>query len=225
MDRLRTVARDPWTTVGVACVLGFLAVAAVVNGRPTVLADAPVIDVVRSLPIPIASWDAVTQAGGRLLIVVGAALVLGLIAVGRMRMALVVAVALVAATLFTDGMKDLVARPRPPDPVSGADGYSFPSGHALNSTVTYGIAALLAWRSAMPRRARFAVAAALVLLIALVGLSRIALGVHYPSDVVAGWLAGTAVVSVVAIVDAADRRARAAARAPRSARAPADRTG
>jgi undecaprenyl-diphosphatase len=113
----------------------------------------------------------------------------------------VVAVALVGATLFTDVVKDLIARLRPPDPVLGpASGYSFPSGHTLNSTVTYGLVALYAWRSHLALAARRVAVAILAAIPFLVGLSRIALGVHYPSDVLGGWLAGMAVVfTVVAI--------------------------
>jgi undecaprenyl-diphosphatase len=205
MDRRTSPARDPWSIVDIACALAFIAVAAIVNGQGTVFLDEPVISVVRGLPVPVEAWRAITQAGGWLLVPVGAALVLGLVAAGRARMALVVAVALIAAALFTDLAKDWVARPRPPDPVADAGGYSFPSGHTLNSTVTYGIAALLVWRSSLPRGVRIGVAAALVVLIAIVGLSRIALGVHYPSDVVAGWLAGTVIVAIVALADRADR--------------------
>ena len=209
MDRRISPARDPWSIVGIACALGFFAVAAIVNGQGTVFLDAPVIDIVRGLPVPVDVWRAITQAGGWLLVAVGATLVLGLVATGRARMALVVAIALVAASVFTEMAKDWVARPRPADPVAEAGGYSFPSGHTLNSTVVYGIAALLVWRSSLPRGVRVGVAAALVVLVGCVGLSRIALGVHYPSDVVAGWLAGTVLVSLVALADRADRESRA----------------
>lgn len=66
--------------------------------------------------------------------------------------------------------------------------YSFPSGHAMGS-VTLGVAAtLLCWHS----RWRWPVFAAASVFIALVGMSRIYLGVHYPSDILAGWAAGTA---------------------------------
>jgi undecaprenyl-diphosphatase len=208
MDRRISSARDPWSIVGIACALGVVAVAALVNGQGTVFLDAPVIDVVRGLPVPVDVWRAITQAGGWLLVAVGATLVLGLVATGRARMALVVAIALVAASLFTETAKDWVARPRPPDPVAEAGGYSFPSGHTLNSTVVYGTAALMVWRSALPRGVRVGVSAALVALIACVGLSRIALGVHYPSDVVAGWLAGMVFVSLVALADRVDRESR-----------------
>ena len=58
--------------------------------------------------------------------------------------------------------------------------------------------ALLVWRSALPVWARRATVIVLALLVGIIGLSRIALGVHYPSDVLGGWLAGLAIVATVA---------------------------
>lgn len=75
-------------------------------------------------------------------------------------------------------------------------GYSFPSGHAMTGLVFYGMLAyrLLCTAQKNEKRAtQFRVAAAfLCILIFLIGLSRIYLGVHYPSDVLAGWLLGGA---------------------------------
>ena len=209
MDARPTFLRDPWTAVAALSALGFFAIAHVINGQGTVWLDAPVASVARGLPVPVEIWLAITQAGGLFLVLVGAALVVALVALRRPRLAVTVALALVAAFLLTAEVKVFVGRPRPPDPVAPYEGYSFPSGHTLNATVTYGIAALLLWRSDLSPRVRLVAAGALVALIAAVGLSRIALGVHYPSDVVAGWLAGTAIVGVVALADTADR-ARAA---------------
>jgi membrane-associated phospholipid phosphatase len=96
-------------------------------------------------------------------------------------------------------LKVLVSRARPAfdRPVAHVSGYSFPSGHAVNSFLCTGVLLLvfLAVLSATGRRLAYALGAAVVL---LVGFDRVALGVHYVSDVVAGWivalacLAGTA---------------------------------
>lgn len=89
------------------------------------------------------------------------------------------------------------ARPSFPEPVASASGYSFPSGHALNSMLCVGIL-ILVFLPVLSRAGKvvaYVVGAALVL---LTGYDRVALGVHYVSDVVAGWvvalatLAGTA---------------------------------
>ena len=96
-------------------------------------------------------------------------------------------------------LKLLVERSRPvfPEPVASASGYSVPSGHALNSMLVVGIMLLvfLPVLSTVGRVVAYTAGAALVL---FTGYDRIALGVHYVSDVLAGWvvalatLAGTA---------------------------------
>lgn len=99
-----------------------------------------------------------------------------------------------AGGLVGVGMKDAVARARPvlPDPVAAAPGYSFPSGHALNSALCCGILLVVATVAA-PRAWRQVVAIGAVL-VALTGFDRVALGVHFASDVLAGWCTAAAVV-------------------------------
>ncbi|WP_433493075.1 phosphatase PAP2 family protein [Nocardia grenadensis] len=89
-------------------------------------------------------------------------------------------------------VKELVARLRPvvETPVYRSDGWSFPSGHAMSSLVCYGIL-LLVFAPVLHTRARRVVTGCALLLVAAVGLSRIALGVHYLTDVLAGWLLGS----------------------------------
>jgi len=79
-------------------------------------------------------------------------------------------------------------------------GYSFPSGHALVSCSFYGVLAAFAAARAPSRAWRWIYRAAAGLLIAAIGLSRIYLGVHYPSDVLAGYAA--AVVWVLSVASA-----------------------
>ena len=102
-----------------------------------------------------------------------------------------VAVTGVGLGVLNWGTKALVDRVRPvvDAPVADAPGLSFPSGHAMGSTVTYGVL-LLVFLPAVPPRWRRAVIRAVVALVLVVGLTRIGLGVHYPSDVVAGWVFG-----------------------------------
>lgn len=72
-------------------------------------------------------------------------------------------------------------------------GYSFPSGHAMISLAFYGMLAYLLWLNLRTRsRQAWVPAVALVSLALLIGLSRIYLGVHYPSDVIGGFAAGGA---------------------------------
>ncbi|MEY9872234.1 membrane-associated phospholipid phosphatase [Streptacidiphilus sp. MAP12-33] len=100
--------------------------------------------------------------------------------------------------------KDAVARPRPalPQPVSTATGWAFPSGHAMTAATVIPLFVVVAWphlRLPVTRVLTAVVAAAFVL---LVSWTRIGLGVHWPSDVVAGWLlAGFTLCAVTAATD------------------------
>jgi undecaprenyl-diphosphatase len=124
---------------------------------------------------------------------------------------------LVAATagtaLVVQVAKDLVGRHRPPTVgrLVGAGGAAFPSGHTAQAISCFGALAFVAWRLGTPRRVLvvgLTVAAAIVL---AVGWSRVYLGVHWPSDVLGGWLLGATVLLVAVGVSLAWER-----RAPRT---------
>ena len=105
------------------------------------------------------------------------------------------------------GFKALVGRARPAEGVVAATGFSFPSGHATASAVFYGMTVYLAWRLVRRRVVRRTVAVLAAITVVAVGLSRVYLNVHYLSDVVAGWAAGTAwLATVLLVADAAERR-------------------
>ena len=196
-----TQRRDPWPAVGIGCTIAFLVVAVLVARRGGLPFDEPITAWLHGLPLPIGFWEACTSLGGAFLILVGAAFVVAALLAGRPRLAVIVAVTLIASALFTDLVKDYIARPRPPGVgVVPETGYSFPSGHTLNSTATYGLLAFVAWRSRLPQAIRVAAVIVGVTVPILVGLSRIALGVHYPSDVLGGWLAGIAFVAFGAVL-------------------------
>jgi membrane-associated phospholipid phosphatase len=100
--------------------------------------------------------------------------------------------ALGGAALLNQLLKGLFARPRPTlsDPLLLESGYSFPSGHAMGSLILYGVLAYFAVIALSNRGARAVVILAATLLVLLIGFSRMYLGVHYVSDVVAGYAAG-----------------------------------
>jgi membrane-associated phospholipid phosphatase len=104
------------------------------------------------------------------------------------------------------------ARPHFTHPVAQSSGNSFPSGHAMTSMAAFALLILLVVRVVHRTVLRVAVTAVSVIAVALVGYSRIALGVHYVSDVLAGWLLGLAWVVACdwvinrRSVQAADRR-------------------
>jgi membrane protein DedA with SNARE-associated domain len=97
-------------------------------------------------------------------------------------------------------IKAAVDRPRPPDPVVGASGSSFPSGHAAHSVLYVWLAVTIVLRLRPGMARATAVVTAGIALTALVGLSRVYLNVHYLSDVSAGWALGAAAFSLCAAV-------------------------
>lgn len=103
----------------------------------------------------------------------------------------------IGVLIFDEGIKALVGRLRPvPDvPIAVAVGPSFPSGHALNATITYTVLLLVVLPVLSPR-SRLVASLVTVAIVVLVGLTRPALGVHYPSDVVAAWGLGIVWVGI-----------------------------
>jgi undecaprenyl-diphosphatase len=109
----------------------------------------------------------------------------------KLRLALYVAVTGLGAATLSPLLKQLVDRLRPvvDVPVATAGGPSFPSGHTLAATVWVGTVLLVLLPVVPAHRRRLAVAIG-VALVVVVGLTRIALGVHFVSDVLGGWLVG-----------------------------------
>ncbi|GAB3856022.1 phosphatase PAP2 family protein [Micromonospora andamanensis] len=125
------------------------------------------------------------------------ALVIWLARDGARRVAVWVATTMVLGGLLGPLLKLLVGRQRPdlPDPVAQAPGLAFPSGHALNAVLAAGVLLVVFLPRTRPRSTARAAVWLGALAIALVtGFSRVALGVHWSSDVLAGWLLGAAVV-------------------------------
>ncbi|MFE6906185.1 phosphatase PAP2 family protein [Streptomyces erythrochromogenes] len=124
---------------------------------------------------------------------------------GDRERALRVALAAVVASLVQQGLKAAVGRERPvwSDPVDSAHYAAYPSGHAMTATVVCGMLLWLMPRPA-PKWAPAAWAAAAVSVLG-VGFTRLYLGVHWFSDVVAGWLLGVALVVLVVSVPVGGR--------------------
>ena len=98
-----------------------------------------------------------------------------------------------------DIIKDFICRPRPDG--CGINSFSFPSGHACTSMCFYGIVLYLVHRYVQRNFWRNLLVILLGLWIFLCGLLRIWLGVHFPSDILAGWALGFILVNIYIILD------------------------
>lgn len=95
------------------------------------------------------------------------------------------------AVLLMYVLKDFFGRPRPIIPlIDHAAGYSFPSGHSLNSVVFYGILVYVCYSHIQNKVLKYVVSVVLILTIILIGVSRIYINVHYVTDVIAGFSIG-----------------------------------
>lgn len=115
------------------------------------------------------------------------------------RNAAILVAAVVGQSIIVGQLKNLFERARPDivPHLAEATSYSFPSGHSASAAAVYLTLAAILTRETARRREKAFLIAASVLLVVLVGFSRVYLGVHYPSDVLAGWAFGAAWASLV----------------------------
>lgn len=109
---------------------------------------------------------------------------------------------LIMGVFTTNGLKLIYKIPRPDlFPLVFENSYSFPSGHALNSFLFYATVSYFVYHFTKNRKLTFIVVVASLILVGLVGLSRVYLGVHHPSDVVAGYLVGFWLLTTTILID------------------------
>ena len=191
-----------------ACLLGFgLLTVLVATGWPPVLASDLSIDtaihaMATSSPALVGLAIVLSYTGGPALVTAISTIAVVVLAVrGRLGFAVYRATTALGGVVLSEVTKGAVERARPvwPDPLWGAEGASYPSGHSMagiTNWVVYGVIALMLLPGVRGRVA----AAGLVMWGLLMAPSRLVLGVHWPADVVAGWLLGAAWVLTVSVV-------------------------
>ena len=123
------------------------------------------------------------------------AVVILLAVLGLRRQALILGAAALSGYGLSQALKALIERPRPALGAEqfaalGVDTFAFPSGHAQSSTIFYGFLGYLIWQHAQRPWLRRLGLGVMLTMIVLVGLSRVYLGVHWPSDVAGGFIIG-----------------------------------
>lgn len=143
--------------------------------------------------LELAAFD-ITALGGPTVLGMTVLAVVGFLVLhGMYRNAAFVFLASVGGWLLNDLLKEVFARPRPEvvPHLRQVMSLSFPSGHALTSAAVFLTLGALLMRVAQSRLVRFYIMFIAMLATLLVGATRVYLGVHYPTDVLAGWMIGT----------------------------------
>lgn len=198
--------------------VGFVLVSNLVMGGSTQAFDESVLRAFRDADDPsrpigpawlqIAAAD-VTALGSGFVLGLGVFAIVGFLALqGMWRTAVYVLIASVGGWMLNGWLKDIFQRPRP-DVVPHLRevlSLSFPSGHAMTSAAVYLTLGAMLMRITERRVTKIYCMASAMVLTVLVGSTRVYLGVHYPSDVLAGWIAGMSWALLCWIVERALER-------------------
>lgn len=129
----------------------------------------------------------ITQLGGEIFLILFAIILF--IAIKNRKIGFQIWLNLGISALLNQILKHIIQRPRPTEyRIIDVSGYSFPSGHSMVSTAFYGFLIYLIYKNIKNKYLKISLITLLSILIFLIGMSRIYLGVHYTSDVLAGFL-------------------------------------
>ena len=176
------------------CLIGFLALAEDVFNEEIMNGDIVGYKIVSQFFVlgfatPVAKF--ITNFGGAVFLIATAVLLL--ILIKNKKIGVSICINLVLITALNQLLKQILQRPRPTEyRIIEESGYSFPSGHAMNGIVFYGFLVYLLYKMIKNKPLKYSLMILINIVVFLVGLSRIYLGVHYTSDVIAGYLFGFA---------------------------------
>ena len=162
--------------------------------------DKPWLDLAMSWTAYQGVWNLFSDLGNLPMIPTGIGFVIWLWYKKRRREAVLVLLLFAAATAGSEGIKALVARPRPQGGGAGIPGvvYSYPSGHSWEDSMILGMIGMNLYRFARARWVPIVFTGLAIAFVAAVCVARVALGVHYPSDMLAGLFGGIAILGLYA---------------------------
>lgn len=196
----------------VTALLVFIYVAKEVASGDTQKIDKLVLEYLRDnaeMKLPIGpTWftaamtDITALGGATIILMITAAVSLYLMIQKKYEYMWLILIATVGGALISFGLKELFARERPPliFHLLTVKSMSFPSGHAMMSSVVYLTQGALLAKVQPNKNLRVCILLIVIFLVFLIGISRVYLGFHYPSDVLAGWSVGFAWASLCWLV-------------------------
>ncbi|MEH7502590.1 phosphatase PAP2 family protein [Neobacillus drentensis] len=181
-------------TISLVCVLGFGFVTLLISDHKIIDFDSDVIAAIQGLESPLLTkvMKFFTIIGSTLVVIILSLLLMFfLYKVLHHRLELILFIsAITGSAVLNQILKQVFHRVRPNfHRLIDIGGYSYPSGHAMNAFTVYVIISFLLWRHIDNKWGRSLLIFFSVVMILAIGISRIYLGVHYPSDIIAGYLA------------------------------------
>lgn len=189
-----------WPILAALGIGAFVALTVALSSGVVFPFDRQLLDYTKSWGSPKIIWDALSQSANFPLIFLGVAFVAWLLWHKRYREAVLAILVLVAVTAGSEGVKELTARQRPAGNGDGIPGvvYSYPSGHILECFTILGMITLRIWRTTRHRRLAALLVVLVTIEVILVGIARVALQEHFPTDLLGGLFGGIAALSTYA---------------------------
>ena len=182
----------------------FLEILSEVLSKDILFIDTLVLNFIYSFRDPLLTniMHFVSFLGGEFMLLSATVIVVFLAFKQHKKEAVLFAFIVLSGYVLNNAIKYLLKVPRPDiDPLSATGFYSFPSGHAMNSLIFYGLLAYFTFHFTRNRGLGVLVSVLSIILIILIGFSRLYLGLHYTSDVIGGFIAGFWLLTTAILID------------------------